>query len=72
VTERITLREGPTVDELISLLREAYSRVPEARLGTTRCVDYDPAGSTYEFTEADWSRRTREILRIVFEPTGIA
>lgn len=57
--------------ELISLLREAYTRIPSNRLGKTECVDYDPAGSTYEFTEFEWSKRIREILAIQYEPTGL-
>lgn len=62
----------PTIEELKLLLREAYTRVRSERLGETRCVDYDPASSTYEFTEKPWSVRTREILGIQYEPTGMS
>lgn len=57
--------------ELLELLREAYNRVPEDRKGTTKLVDFDPAGSTYEFHESTWSKRTRELLGITWEPTGL-
>lgn len=57
--------------ELKTLLKEAYNRLPENRKGRTRAVDNDPAGSTYEFTEYEWSKRIREILNIVWEPSGI-
>lgn len=60
-----------TEEELKLLLRECYSRIPSARLGVTKLVDYDPAGSTYEFTEYDWSIKVREILGIKYEPSGI-
>ena len=58
-------------EEVLNLLREVYRCVPENRLGTSKCVDYDPAGSTYEFNEHEWSRRVRELLGIKYEPTGI-
>lgn len=57
--------------ELVNLLRHAYRSIPEDRKGRSRCIDYDPAGSTYEFTEYEWSVRSREILGIMHEPTGI-
>lgn len=57
--------------ELLDLLRTAYGRVPAQAKGRSRCVDYDPAGSTYEFTEHEWSARIRAILGIKHEPTGI-
>lgn len=66
-----TMSDKFTILEVIQLLRECYGRVPENRKGTTRCVDYDPAGSTYEFTEHEWSKKTRELLGIEYEPTGI-
>jgi len=59
------------ISELKALLKECYSRVPEARKGRERVIDYDPAGSTYEFTEYEWSKRAREILGITWEPNGI-
>jgi hypothetical protein len=56
---------------LLRLLRECYSRIPSNRLGKTRCIDPDPAGSTYEFTEYEWSKEVRQILGITYEPDGI-
>lgn len=61
----------PTMEEFKELLKSAYSKIPEDRKGITRCIDYDPAGSTYEFTEYPWSKRIREILKIEYEPSGI-
>ena len=57
--------------ELLELLREAYRRIPQDRLGKAICIDYDPAGSTYEFEEYEWSKEIRKLLNITFEPTGI-
>lgn len=57
--------------ELLQLLRETYQRVPENRKGITSIVDFDPAGNTYEFTEYEWSKKVREILKIIYEPTGL-
>ena len=58
-------------NELLGLLHEAYRRVPDRSKGRTVCVDPDPAGGTYEFTEHDWSKRIRELLGITYEPTGV-
>lgn len=61
----------PSTTELIELLRRAYGAVPTKRLGQSRCIEFDPAGSTYEFTEHDWSKRIREILGYEHGPSGI-
>lgn len=58
--------------ELLGLLRKAYEAASPSRLGTSRCIDYDPAaGSTYEFTEHEWSKQARKLLGIKAEPGGI-
>ena len=64
-------KECPYWKYLEYLLKECYSRIPPSRLGKTIMVDYDPAGSTYEFTEFEWSKRVREILGIKYEPDGV-
>ena len=56
--------------ELYEFLSETYRRIPERQLGRMVCVQYDPAGSEYEFTEYEWSKRVREILGIDIEPQG--
>lgn len=61
----------PTIEELKQLLKDCYGRISSNRLEKTKLVDHDPAGSTYEFTEFEWSKRVREILGYDYEPTGI-
>lgn len=62
---------GEEIKQLRGLLTRAYRSLPEDRKGRTRCIDPDPAGSTYEFTEYDWSREIRALLGFRYEPTGI-
>lgn len=57
--------------ELLTLLRKCYAAVPDSRKGSTKIIDYDPAGSTYEFTEHEWSKKIRLILDIKHEPLGV-
>jgi hypothetical protein len=65
------MTEPNTREELLELLKAAYANVPDSRKGLRRCVEYDPAGSTYEFTEYEWSKRIRAILGFRHEPTGV-
>ena len=65
------MESNPSWEELRDLLKQSYAVADRRRLGITKCVQYDPAGSTYEFTEHEWSKRIREILGITHEPTGI-
>jgi len=58
-------------EELIELLKWAYGRIPSKRLGESKLIDYDPAGSTYEFTEFEQSKKIRELLGYKHEPSGI-
>lgn len=60
-----------TKEELVSLLREAYSRVPVRRVGKECLISFDPVGRTYEFTEDEWSKRVRKILGIKHKPSGV-
>lgn len=63
--------DGIDNKELIELLKECYNRIPRTDLGKSACIDYDPAGSTYSFTEYEWSIRVREILGYKYEPSGV-
>lgn len=59
------------VEKLKALLKQAYSRIPERAKGSTRAIDIDPAGNTYEFIEHEWSKEIRAVLGIDYEPTGV-
>jgi hypothetical protein len=43
-------------------LRTVLAYVPDDRKAVRKCIDYDPAGNTYEETEAEWFTQARQAL----------
>lgn len=56
------VQKDAEIERLEEALRTALAYVPDDRKVVRKCINYDPAGSTYEETEAEWFTQALQAL----------